>query len=161
MYNDNTILLDYDGILLDSEERMMKLRKENENLSWDEFFDFIDWDKLYNESVEINDSLKILKELQSKRKEIYIITKTHVNKEGISKIKRLRNENIEVPIFIVPPHIKKSEIFIPNQKSILVDDSIKNINEWEDKGGYGILFDTNCKEENKQKVKSLEFLIRG
>ena len=161
MFEDYKILFDYDGVILDSEENIINLRNQNENLSWDEFFSTVDWDRLYNDSNEINESLKILKKLQSEREELYIITKTHNLKEGLSKIKRIRKEGIMIPILIVPPHIKKSEVFIPNKKSLLIDDGEKNIKDWENNGGTGLLFDSKDTKEEKQKVKSLHFLLKG
>ena len=77
-----------------------------------------------------------------------------------AKVYDLRNNReIETPILFVPPHVKKSEIYIPNNKEILIDDSLKNINDWNNKGGEGILFDINANDNEKQKVKSLEFLL--
>lgn len=154
------VLLDFDGVILDSEERIMKRRNENSELSWDEFFDTLDWKGLYEESQEINDSLRILRIYQKMNPNLYIISKTHTLEEGRWKIKRLRQEDITIPFLLVPPHIKKSEIYIPNSKTLLVDDSIKNIRDWNSKGGYGVLFDPEDKSEEKEKVKSLEFLLR-
>ena len=157
------ILLDYDGVLLDSEERIVKMKGENPDISWDDFFDTLDWESLYDESLEINDSMKILREYQKKESNLddtFIISKTHTLDEGRFKLKRLRREGILIPMFIVPPHVKKSEIFIPTMESLLVDDSMKNIKEWTSHGGAGYLFDPEDKHDAKQKVKSLEFLLR-
>lgn len=155
------VLLDYDGVLLDSEERVMKLRGEKPELSWDEFFDTLDWKSLYEESVEINDSMRILRLYQKINPEhTYVISKTHTLEEGRYKIKRLREEGILIPILIVPTHVKKSEAFIPSKESLLIDDSKKNVKEWANAGGLGYLFDPEDKSDEQQKVKSLEFLLR-
>ena len=47
---------------------------------------------------------------------------------------------MEVPILFVPPHVKKSQIYLPNNGEILIDDSIKNLIDWEQKGGKSIYF---------------------
>ena len=67
-----------------------------------------------------------------------------------AKVKKIRDNGVELPILFVPPSIKKSQIYIPNNHSILIDDSIKNLIDWEQSGGKGIYFNENCEE-------SLEF----
>ena len=156
----NNICLDMDGVLLDSEKRIVDLKKQYDELPWDDFFDIVDWEKLLRDSKSINNSIEILRHLQKIKNNIIILTKVHTLKEAQAKIIELRDRrNIIVPIVIVPPHIKKSQIYIPSKGEILVDDSIKNINNWNLNGGNGILF---CEDEdiNNNKVKSLEFLLK-
>ena len=156
----NNICLDLDGVLLDSEKRVVDLKKQYDELSWDDFFDIVDWEKLLRDSKSINNSIEILRCLQKIKNNIIILTKVHTLKEAQAKIIELRDRrNIIVPIVIVPPHIKKTQIYIPSKGEILVDDSIKNINDWNLNGGNGILF---CEDEdiNNNKVKNLEFLLK-
>ena len=159
MYNDYNIFLDYDGVLLNSEELMVKRHRES-NLSWDDFFDNLDWHKLYREAEEINGSFEVVRELQGRQSGLYILTKIHRLIEANAKIELLREAEITVPVFIVPPHIKKSEIYLPDAKSLLIDDSEKNINDWRANGGHGILFNSNIVENISYQVKSLHFLLK-
>ena len=46
----NQILIDFDGVILDSEARILKMKKENSDITWESFFDNLDWYKLLNES---------------------------------------------------------------------------------------------------------------
>lgn len=161
----NQILyLDLDGVILDSEERILKLKeekdKENEKeISWDYFFEQVDWRKLLKESKEINDSIKIIKELE-KFKQLAILTKCHTIEEMQAKVNELRNNRgLDIPIFICPPHVKKSQIVIPDN-NILVDDSKKNINDWNLNGGEGILFKSDYNDNDYKQVRSLEFLLK-
>lgn len=153
-------LLDLDGVILDSEQRMLELREKNQHLGWNEFFETLDWPKLLHESKEINYAIEILKELQSRDEKIAILTKVHTLLEAQAKVNELRqNRGITFPIYFVPPHIKKSQIYYPSKGEILVDDSIKNVSDWNLEGGTGILF----KEEETNKkgvVKSLKFLLK-
>ena len=55
MFNKYKIFLDYDGVLLDSEELIIKYHKES-NKSWDDFFEQVNWLEVYQNSNEINDS---------------------------------------------------------------------------------------------------------
>ena len=155
------VLIDLDGVILDSEELMLNEREKYQYLEWDDFFDCVNWFKLYSEAKSINDSVEIITELESLKKDIVILTKSHTMDEMRAKVSDLRNNRkIKSPILLVPPHIKKSEIYIPINNEVLIDDSKKNIDDWNRAGGKGILFDTNSKEESKNVVKSLHFLLR-
>ena len=159
MFNDFKVFFDYDGVLLDSEQLIVQKQKES-NLSWDDFFETLNWEELYRNASEINNAFEILRELQEKHNKLYILTKIHNLIEANVKIKLLREEKILIPVFIVPPHTRKAEIYLPDSKSLLIDDSQKNINDWCEHGGKGILFDETALENNNNKVKSLHFLLR-
>lgn len=160
MYKDFTFL-DLDGVILDSEERIIELKERNKDIGWNQLFENVDWFKLLKESKSINNSVEIIKELEMKKKKIVILTKIHTLLEMEAKVRELRyNRGIITPLLFVPPHIKKSQIYIPSNKEILIDDNLKNINDWNYNGGNGILFDPHDKTEEKNKVKSLEFLLK-
>ena len=77
-----------------------------------------------------------------------------------AKVKSLRSRKIEVPILFVPPHIKKSQIYLPNNGEILIDDSIKNLIDWEQNGGKSIYFNENLNSnEQFETIKSLSKII--
>lgn len=155
------VLFDLDGVLLDSEDRIVTMKNERDDLNWDQFFDTVDWKGLYEEAEEINDSLKILRIYQRMNPDnSFIVSKSHRLEEGRWKLHRIRKEGITIPMFIVPPHVKKSDIIMPSEDILLIDDSIKQIGEWRGSNGTGYLFDPEDKSDDKQKVKSLEFLIR-
>ena len=160
MDKEKNSFLDFDGVLLDSEKRIMELKSSMENISWDDFFELIDWEKLLDESKEINDSFAILKELQKMKKKYFILTKIHTLKEALAKVQYTRQRGVDIPIIIVPPHTKKSEIYVPSNNEILVDDSIKNVDDWENKGGYGVLFSEEFEKNEPKKVKDLTFLLK-
>lgn len=158
----NFTFLDLDGVILDSEERIINLKEKNKELDWNNFFETVDWFKLLSESKTINNSVEIIRELENQKRKIAILTKVHTLLEMEAKVIELRrNRKIQSPIIFVPPHITKSQICIPSNNEILVDDSIKNIKDWNMFGGDGILFDPNNKTTAKRKVKSLEFLLKG
>ena len=167
MYKEKKIFLDFDGVILDSEQRIVDLKDKNPTLDWEEFFANIDWKCLYETSSEINESLKVIKELQRQKTQLYILSKVHTLLEGQTKIDFLRKHGIEIPILLTPPDIKKSMVYLPNDGSILVDDSYKNIVDWNQNGGHGILFlnDDILEDEEMElmkitKVKSLKFLLK-
>ncbi len=145
------IFIDFDGVLYDTEMRIQIKKNASKDTNWTEFFEKLNWFELLEESKEINNAIDYLLEAQSKKeKEISILTKVHTLLEMEAKVKKLRENSVELPILFVPPHIKKSQIYIPNNNTILIDDSIKNLMDWKQKGGKGIYFNEDCE-------KSVEF----
>ena len=140
---DEKIFIDFDGVIVDSEDRVIKRREKDNDISWDEFFEKIDWFQLLDESLIINDAINCILEGQEKGKDISILTKIHTLMEMQAKVEFIREHNIIVPVLFIPPHVKKSEIYLPSNGEILIDDSIKNLNNWKMNGGTGIYFNIN------------------
>jgi len=151
--------IDFDGVILDSEKRVVERKAAKPNISWDEFFEELNWTELLRESKEINNSLSILRELCVLKKRHSILTKIHTLSEGYNKINYLRSKNIQTPVILVPPHVKKNEIYYPNG-DILIDDTEKNIKHWNEAGGIGILFDESIICNTEYKVKDLSLLLK-
>lgn len=157
MVEDRYKFIDLDGVILDSQIRVLEKREKMKDLSWDAFFEVLDWDALLSESKQINNSVDIIKERQAKKEKLAILTKIHTLKEGQAKINDLRNNRkIEIPIILVPPHIKKSQIYLPRNGEILIDDSVKNLKDWENQGGRGYYF--NEKGEAVEQFETIKTL---
>ena len=169
--NDDYTYIDFDGVILDSEERMLDRKysvgfcdHKNKN-EFDRYFDYTkfhpeEWDYIIREASSINNSVEIIKELESLKKRIAILTKIHTLYEMKVKIEDLRDHRkIKSPVFFVPPGVKKHNVVIPNDQ-LLVDDSPKNIKLWTDNGGKGFVFDKTVTTNTNNKVKSLEFLLK-
>ena len=170
MMNDY-IFIDFDGVILDSEDRMLE-RKYNlgfhDHKNKNEFYEYFEytnshpeeWDYIIKEANPINNSVEIIKELEELKKKIAILTKIHTLYEMKVKTEMLReNLKISCPIFYVPPGIKKHQVVIPNNQ-LLIDDSKKNIELWIENGGQGLIFDSSIEIDTSKKVKSLDFLIK-
>lgn len=160
MFEDKQIFLDFDGVILDSEQKILELKSKNQELSWDVFFEFVDWKKLLLDSNEIHNSLSIIRELEARNRQLFILTKVHTLVESLAKVEYLRSKNIHVPIFFVPPHVKKSQVYIPTENDVLIDDSLKNINDWNQHNGVGILFDEKAVTNEPRKIKDLKRLLK-
>lgn len=170
MQNEKTFI-DFDGVILDSEERMLErkyylgLRNHKNESEFDKYFEYTsshpeEWDYILKDAKSINNSVEIIKELESLKKEIAILTKIHTLQEMKIKIEVLRDKyEILCPVIFVPPGIKKHQIVIPNNQ-LLIDDSKKNIYRWIENGGQGLIFDSSINHDTEDKVRSLEFLIR-
>ena len=170
MLNDYTFI-DFDGVILDSEERMLERKYDlglynhkNED-EFNRYFEYTnlnpeEWNYIIREAKSINNSVEIIRELERMKRNIAILTKIHTLYEMKVKIEDLReHRNIMCPVFFVPPGIKKHQIIIPNHQ-LLIDDSKKNIKGWIENGGTGLIFDSTIDNDTHEKVRSLEFLIK-
>lgn len=163
--------IDFDGVILDSEERMLErkydlgLLDHKNEIEFDTYFEYTnlhpeEWDYIIKEATSINNSVEIIKELESLKRKIAILTKIHTLQEMKVKMEVLR-ESLEIlcPVMFVPPGVKKHQVVIPNNQ-LLIDDSKENIKRWIENGGRGLIFDSSIDNDTDEKVKSLEFLIK-
>ena len=159
MFKEN-VFIDFDGVIFDTEKRVVERKKLRPDISWNVFFEELDWFELLEEAKVINNAIDYILEAQSKSKQIAILTKIHTLIEMEAKVRALRSRNVEIPILFVPPHIKKSQIYLPNNGEILIDDSVKNLIDWEQKGGRGLYFSENLDFSNQfEVVKSLRRIL--
>lgn len=152
-------LVDFDGVILDSQARF---DREMHSLLDEDWFDYlinIKWYEFLRECEEIDESTKTLIELQHYRKLKGIITAIHSLEEGKQKLIYLREKQIEVPVFYTLPGQQKNEVFIPTPDVILVDDKIKNFNNWEAANGSALLFNPYDTTGNPKIIKSLKQLL--
>ena len=168
---DDYTFIDFDGVILDSEERMLErkydlgFRNHKNKSEFDAYFKYTnihpeEWEYILKEAKPINNSVEIIKELERLRRKIAILTKIHTLQEMKVKTEVLREFlNILCPVIFVPPGVKKHQVVIPNPQ-LLIDDSRKNIKRWIGNGGKGLIFDSTIDSDTNKKVKSLEFLIK-
>ena len=121
------IFIDFDGVIFDTEQRVVERKNLRPDISWNDFFEELDWFELLDEAKVINNAIDYILESQEKTKQLAILTKIHTLIEMEAKVKALRSRKVEVPILFVPPHVKKSQIYLPNNGEILIDESIKNL----------------------------------
>ena len=170
MMEDYTFI-DFDGVILDTQDRLFE-RKSNLGLynhydqrEYEKYFEYTmlhpeEWDYIIREAKSINNSVEIIRELESMKKRIAILTKVNTYREMQVKAEDIReHRKINCPIFFVPYESEKHKIIIPNNQ-LLVDDYYVNIDKWISNGGRGIIFDHTIEEDTKEKVKSLEFLLK-
>lgn len=114
------------------------------------------WDVILENSEEINNSFKKIHHLM-KNYQIFILTKVNSEEEQKAKELFLKKKNIFNVIF-VPYNSLKSD-FVKPVGSILIDDVIHNLEEWEQNGGISILFNEHMKNEDSYGNKSNKFII--
>lgn len=156
----NEYLIDFDGVILNSQDKFLEVMGDNiDPNDWLKYLHSINWYLFLRECEEIDESISTLNKLQKLKKIKGIITKIHSISEGEEKSIYLRERDIIVPIFYVLPHQKKSEVFIPQKKHILIDDSKSNCKDWTNDGGTSLLFDAKLTHKEKGKIKSLKDLL--
>jgi hypothetical protein len=154
------IFIDFDGVIFDTEKRVVERKNQKPDMSWNEFFEELDWFQLLEESKVINNAIDYILKGQTRSEQLFILTKIHTLVEMEAKTKLLRNKKIEVPILFVPPHVKKSQIYLPNNGEILIDDSIKNLIDWEQNGGNSIYFNEDLESVSQFKtIKTLSIVL--
>lgn len=168
---DDYIYIDFDGVILDSEERMLERKdivgfhNHEDETEFDDYFKYTnmyqeEWNYIIREANSINDSVEIIRELEKLKRNIAILTKIHTLNEMKVKLEDLReHRKIHCPVIFVPPGVSKHNVIIPNGQ-ILIDDSKDNIRLWNENGGKGLVFDKTLSNNTNDKVKSLEFLLK-
>lgn len=151
--------IDFDGVLLDTNDLVAKEIVNHYGSSFKEIFNLINWNKIYSEAKVINNNLEVLKSIQE---ELYIniLTKVKCLEEAYAKTKYLRENGITCPIIYVPIHECKTNIVIPNKRTVLIDDNQNNITEWTKKGGIGVHFDNLKYKTGDYQTSSLNFLTK-
>ena len=153
-------LIDFDGVILDSQERFKKDMKDIVDLyAWIDYLSSIEWNKFLRECNQIDDSLSVLSELQRYKRLRAIITRIHAFEEGKEKLIYLRENQIRVPVLFVLPEQKKSDVIIPSSNMTLVDDDPGNCYDWDLAGGKSLLFRPDANDNNSKTIKSLKQLL--
>lgn len=156
--NNKMIFIDFDGVIFNTEELIINKKNQNASISWDDFFRKLDWFQLMKEASIINNAIEYILQSQETSQKIAILTKIHTLIEMEAKVNILRKYNVNVPILFVPPHIKKSQVYPPKQDDILIDDSIKNLVDWNQNGGRSIYFSE--KHDNSSQFETICTLSR-
>lgn len=117
--NKNYTLIDLDGVILDSEERMLDrkisigLQNHNDKNEFYKYFNYAnqhpeEWDYIIREANSINNSVEIIQELEILKANIAILTKIHSLYEMKVKIEDLRNNRkINCPVFFCATRNRK------------------------------------------------------
>ena len=139
------IYIDFDGVILDTELLLFEeWRKNPDRFSLPEsvkieYMNNSNWKYIIENSEVISDSIYYLK--HSDPTKTCILTKIHsMENEGRAKLDWKKKNNIKQPMILVPYYCKKSEVVDP-RGNILIDDCLRNLDDWIEQGGLGIFFD--------------------
>ena len=138
------IYIDFDDVIVNTSEVMVKKRNNDNNAPLKYFNDpdyiiNLDWANFLQECSVLNNSVEIIKNMNPKK--VAILTKAYtINNEGLAKIKYIRSKGIKCNIILVPVDGNKADVVDP-VGSILVDDSLHNLDDWHKAGGISIFYD--------------------
>lgn len=150
--------IDCDGVILDTEtglfDRYYQLKETKPKLKKSQYLQEMDWRSWINQAKILGDAVEILKHYNPK--DTHILTKVHSLQEAIAKIEFFRNLSVKNDIIIVPNGIAKSSV-VDARGNILIDDSIKNLEDWKRSGGIPLYY--GSKESTFYKAYSIEDAI--
>ena len=132
------IYIDFDGVILDTwSVRIDEYYKKYGNIEITdkkvkEVMLDIGWDNIILRSNEINNGINNIIEI-SKRYDVCILTKINSLNEKEEKKKFLLKNNINNVEFVWYEDSKAK--YVSSSDDILIDDTIKNLDEWESSGG--------------------------
>lgn len=136
--------IDFDGVILDTEgilfEEWRKIpdRYLLPPIEKIRHIQNRDWNYIINNSEVINDADYYLRQMDPTKSAI--LTKIHsLDNEAVAKIKWVRDNKIKQPVIFVPYPLKKTDV-VDAKDSILVDDCLRNLDDWQECGGEGIFF---------------------
>ena len=136
---------DFDGVILDTEPLLFEKWRQipDRHLLTEEdkikYIQEADWNYILNNAKPIDDSIYYLKQMNPKTNAI--LTKFHsLENEGYNKILWKLNNDIKLPLILVPYLAKKNDMVIA-EGNFLIDDCLINLDEWKDCGGNPIFFD--------------------
>ena len=141
------IYIDFDGVILDTEELLFEKWHEEvctpSSTEEDKirYMQQMDWEYILYHSDAICDSIYYLQNMDPST--TTILTKIHsLENEGGAKVKWIRDNHIKQNIILVPYFLKKSDV-VDAKDNILVDDCLKNLDDFTAAQGKGIFFDND------------------
>ena len=154
------LLSDFDGVYLKSQEQFERhMKGEKSPEKWLEYLISIKWRDFLRECEEMPKATETFLELQELNILKGFITRIHSFEEGIEKSIFIREKGLLVPLYYVLPEQPKSLVYLPNQKTVLLEDKEENASDWEKNRGRAIVLNPNAEEENKKLIKRLDSLL--
>lgn len=155
------LLSDFDGVFLNSQVIYNEAMKGKTSLvAWTRYLNSIDWYTFLHECDEIPEARETFIELQKLKILRGFITRIHSFYEGMEKARILREVGIEVPLYYVLPGQPKSEVYIPNSHTIILEDDVRNTSDWVKHGGKAILYNPEIKRSNDKEIKKISYLLK-
>lgn len=90
--------------------------------------------------------------------DVTILTKINSLSEKEAKEKFLIDNNININIKTVNIDNKKTDV-VDAKNNILIDDEIKNLRDWKEHGGIGILYSKNMDDKDSDGIPNEDFRI--
>lgn len=156
------LYIDFDGVIVDTwpiivEKYFCKystISVEEEKLRI--LFNECNWDEILKKSKKNYKNIDVLKKIKSF--DVTILTKVNSTSEKIAKENFFNNNSLNINIKTVNIDSKKSDV-VNARNSILIDDEIKNLKDWKESGGVGILYSKNNNNMDSDGILNEEFPV--
>ena len=139
--------IDFDGVIMNTQDKIDEFfwffNYDCTDPYWNELLANIDWNWLLEQCNEINNSIEKLKELLEQGKKAYILSRVFSQEDADAKEAYLRRRGVNIKVIPVFGRVPKSSIIKPEPYRLLIDDSIDNINDWEQNGGKALYVPKN------------------
>lgn len=153
------IFIDCDGVILDTwdliyskYQEVYKITELDDNKLL-KVMDDLGWYRIINDSEVINDSINKIKEL-SKKYDVTIVTKVVAEDEKKEKDIFFKKNGLDKVVYVSYEGKKIDKVLAKG--NILIDDTVKNLDEWNEEGGISIFFNrylNNKDGYNKENTK--------
>ena len=136
--------IDFDGVIYDTEPLLFEDWNKNPNkhlLSEEDKIKYVqeaNWRYIIRNAKQIDDSIYNLKHMNPEKTRI--LTLVYSLTEANEKITALRDEGVKQIIIPVPFYNKKTDLVIV-EGNFLIDDTLRNLDDWTKCGGNAIFFD--------------------
>lgn len=157
------LYIDFDGVIMNTIDVTYKMADdlgiERNYENYLKFYQKLDWREVLNKSEAISDSWNCIQRIiESNKFNVSILTHVTSISEIEEKVKIIREHFRDITIIPVPKSISKTEM-LKAEGSVLVDDFVHNLKEWEAAGGYGVRFDLDMDGKGYPVVDRLDVLI--
>lgn len=156
------IYIDFDGVILDTWEIIFNKYQKRYNTNKinekniKKLMLELGWESILKDSREINNSLEKIKQL-NKNQNVCVLSKVNSKEEEQAKRKYLLGKGINAMCFV--PYISSKTQFVEAKGNILIDDDLKNLNDWQNHGGIPIFFNEKLGYYDSYGKKNDKYII--
>lgn len=139
------LYIDFDGVVVNTIDITYNMAKEHgikkDYANYLQFFQTLNWPDVLDKCTPVNNSYaEIKKIINSGKYNVSILTHVTSIHEAEAKIKLINKYLPDVNIVTVPKSISKSKV-VKAKNSILIDDFVPNLDDWQSSGGIAVRFD--------------------
>lgn len=151
-----TRYIDIDGVVIDTEAGLFdeynRRKNMGENIKRLAYLQNLNWQEWIRQARVINNSISIIKEHDPSS--MIFLTRIHSLNEGSAKIEYFREQGIKNSIILVPHTLSKSSV-VEAENSLLVDDTIKNLDDWSSCNGIPLFFNADGTNQSTFKEQTI------
>lgn len=157
------LFLDLDGVIINTNKFIQETIKNSGidssiKESFIELCKSFPWNNFLEQCEEINNSFELVERLNTQY-DLTIITHCYSDSEAELKIDFIKKKFKDVKCITVPFTKTKNEMVDSTANSILIDDYIVNVDNWNKSGGIGLYFSDKENSCNYPIIDDLKCLL--